>query len=433
MTRDFDLDPELERRLRNLAGGYEPETPARIRRFADDVAAGRAVEASSGALVMERVRRPALIPRPGKTALALAAVAVVVAVSVAGLVALRPNAATSSAGPQAPAQWSGLSWRDVTATAIPPSWVSGDTPMTVVYWHGTYYANPATLLWSSPDGATWHRVEGAPGAFAVAATDDLLFVVDGSCTPLSYTTDGQTWRTAGLRSGECPGVSSLAATPSAVVAVVPEKSAASPLTVSVPYRSTDGATWTKSEVPADMAAAIQVGVVGGRAGFLAQGNVPEPSSIEENNNGGYSWSGDWGFWYSRDGSSWRQTSVPDNIGTTISFVANVNPWPQLQRGSLGDWLEAHGRGYHSIDDLTWTPDRESASLSGEPLRVTSDGSRILAQTTGPTFYVSPGDGTWRHLVNAGAAVPDGGRSWVLPAGVLYVAGGHVFFGTPIQG
>jgi hypothetical protein len=205
--------------------------------------------------------------------------------------------------------------------------------------------------------------------------------------------------------------------------------------VSVPYRSSDGATWTESEVPADMATALHVGVAEGRAGFVARGLVPDPSSIQLNNHGGASWSGDTGFWYSPDGASWQRAAVPDDIGPSSSLVTNTGPGPQVQRGSLGDWLEARGHGYRSVDDLTWIPDSKPASISGESLKISSDGSRILAQATGPMFYVSLGDGTWRQLVNGGVidAMPDGGQSWVLPAGVLYVAGGHVFFGTPIQG
>jgi hypothetical protein len=438
MTRDLDLnfDPELERRLRDIARAHEPEMPVRIGRYAADIAAGRAVRAVGGDLVMQRVRRPALIPRPGKTALVLATAAVVVAVGMAGLFALRPSVPASSANPQAPDQWSGLAWRDVTARALPAGYVSGDTLLSIVRWHGTYYLNPGALLWSSPDGAKWHRVEGAPGAFAIAATDDLLFLVDGSCTPLSYTADGRTWQTADLPAAgaECPAVSSLAATPSAIVAVIPENSPASPLTVSVPYRSSDGATWTESEVPADMATALHVGVAEGRAGFLARGLVPDPSSIQLDNHGGASWSGDTGFWYSPDGSSWQQTTVPADVGPIGSYTANMNPGPLVQRGSLGDWLEASGHGYHSLDDLTWLPDSMPAAMSGGSLKITSDGTRILAQPAGPTFFVSLGDGTWQQLGSSGVdALPDGGRSWVMPAGVLYIADGRAFFGTPIQG
>jgi hypothetical protein len=436
MTRDLDLnfDPELERRLRDIARAHEPEMPVRIGRYAADIAAGRAVRAVGGDLVMQRVRRPALIPRPGKTALALATAAVVVAVSVAGLLALRPSVPASSANPQAPDQWSGLAWRDVTARALPAGYVSGDTLLSIVRWHGTYYLNPGALLWSSPDGAEWHRVEGAPGAFAIAATDDLLFLVDGSCTPLSYTADGRTWQTADLPAAgaECPAVSSLAATPAAVVAVMSEGGLAS-LGASVPYSSTDGKAWTRSAVPSDMSTVTSLGVSQGRSGFLARGIVPDPSSVDVTQ-GGFTWSGEPGFWYSPDGSSWQQTTVPADVGPIGSYTANMNPGPLVQRGSLGDWLEASGHGYHSLDDLTWLPDSMPAAMSGGSLKITSDGTRILAQPAGPTFFVSLGDGTWQQLGSSGVdALPDGGRSWVMPAGVLYIADGRAFFGTPIQG
>ena len=248
MTRDMDesLDPELEqlgRRLGSIATGQGPEMPARITRYAAQVAGERSVGIGDSDLVMQRVRRPSLLPRSGRAAFALATVAMVAAVGAASLVALRPNATTST-NPGAPAQWGGLQWRDITATAFPAVLVSGVSSSSIVYWHGAYYANPAATLWSSPDGVTWHKVQDAPGAIEMAATNDLLVLDDGGCTTaINYTTDVQNWNTAvlPLQGALCSGIASLAATPSAVVAVMEQIRPDNPLTAAVAYRSTDGA------------------------------------------------------------------------------------------------------------------------------------------------------------------------------------------------
>ena len=169
----------------------------------------------------------------------------------------------------------------------------------------------------------------------------------------------------------------------------------------------------------------------GRSGLLAEGFVRDMSTLQQTNSGWVS-SGTTGVWYSRDGASWQSSTVPDDVAQLLRV--------QAQGASLGDWFDASGadavgRGYHSLDDRTWTPDSEPAAFSRDTLKLSSDGTWILAQTPGLTFYVSAGDGTWRQLANHGdtTGMSDGGQSWVLPAGVLYVADGHVFFGTPIQG
>jgi hypothetical protein len=439
---DLNVDPELERRLRTIAS-HEPEMPARIARYAADVAAERAERTSRGDLVLERVRRPGLVPRPGRVAFALASVAVVLAVGTAGLIALRPNTAanpaanstTSSPSPEAPAVWGGLQWRDFSATAFPASGAYNATPTSVAYWHGAYYANPAATLWSSTDGARWHQVDGAPDAETIVATDDLLVLQGSGCaTALNYTTDGQTWKAAELPLGgaTCDGMLSIAATPVAVAVVVwqsPEM--VSQTITTVMYRSTDGVTWTVPEMPADMAGADAPTVMAGRSGFLADGCVRDMSTLQVGN--GYTYSScTTGVWYSSDGSSWQKSTVPDSIAQLIRV--------QVHGGSLGDWVDASGaettgKGYHSVDDVTWIADSEPATFSRQTLKLSSDGTWILAQTPGPTFYVSQGDGTWRQLVKSGDAegMPDGGQSWVMPGGVLYIAGGHVFVGTPIPG
>lgn len=444
MTRDVDerLDPELEqlgRRLGAISVGQGPEMPARITRYAAQVAGVRTVGTGDGDLVMHRVKRPALLPRPGRAAFALGAMALVVAVGAAGLVALRPNGTTSSATGSAsqgvPAQWGGLDWSDITATAFPASGAYNATPTSVAYWHGAYYANPGATLWSSADGATWHQIVGAPEAETIVATDDLLVLEGQGCaTALSYTTDGRAWKAADLPldGATCELMVSIAAAPSSVVAVVTQSPTMTSQTITTAvYRSTDGVTWMVPEMPADMASADRTTVMAGRSGLLAEGFVRDMSTLQQTNSGWVS-SGTTGVWYSRDGASWQSSTVPDDVAQLLRV--------QAQGASLGDWFDASGadavgRGYHSLDDRTWTPDSEPAAFSRDTLKLSSDGTWILAQTPGLTFYVSAGDGTWRQLANHGdtTGMSDGGQSWVLPAGVLYVADGHVFFGTPIQG
>jgi len=443
MTRDNDLDlnfdPELERRLRAIAS-VEPEMPARISRFAAGVA-GQQTVGVGDELMMQRVRRPGLLARPGRTAFALTALTLVLAVSAVGLVALRPSgrtgaateSATSSvtgtASYQVPDQWGGLEWLDVTAYAFPASWVvSGDsgTPTYVVYWHGTYYANPATILWSSPDGVRWHQVAEAPGANVIVATDDMLVLDGPGCTTaINYTTDGQTWKAADLPLSagvQCSSIDGLAATSSAVIAVMSQALPGGQF-AQVPYRSTDCVTWTVPEMPGRSDVGM-LGVTAGRAGFLAAGAVNVQPLTGAGGGQGYSF--DRGFWYSPDGLSWQTTTLPADA-PGLSTVP-------LQAGSLGDWMEAADRGYHSLDDQTWTTDSPPADFSLQSTKLSSDRSRILAQTPGPRFYVSRGDGNWRLLTSGhSTGIVDGGQSWILPNGVLYIADGHVFFGTPTQG
>jgi hypothetical protein len=314
----------------------------------------------------------------------------------------------------------------------------------VVVWNGGLLADMAGSLWSSTDGQSWHLVAGAPTLTQLLSTGTWLMgttSVDMTCPMngeaqtcstaggVSYSTDGSSWSQASVPWTGRAIVGSAAANSAAVVLVSknPLQEVNDPASAVTPYASSDGATWVKATVPADMAAATMASVTSTRAGFVVSGLVADPGGDQEvsgeNASGQFTVKGFQRYWFSADGLTWS------------SYDPGRQGWyGTVYSGSRGDTTWAPGM--HSSDGLHWTPDETNLSQDAAGMiQESSDGTEILFQGEGPVFMVGLGDGRWQRLQNGGdiGSLPRGGQSWVVPGGVIYDGGGRVYFGKAVTG
>jgi hypothetical protein len=132
-------------------------------------------------------------------------------------------------------------------------------------------------------------------------------------------------------------------------------------------------------------------------------------------------------WFSSDGVRWAGYDpwVGNSVGGALIDV---------YKGEMGDVLPMFG--LRSADGLTWSQDAaDPSSQTSGATQFSSDGDRVIAQSDGPVFTVSFGDGNWHRLANVGSigSLPRGGQSWVVPNGVIYDAGGRIYFGRALTG
>ena len=333
-------------------------------------------------------------------------------------------------------QWTGLQWRDVTATAgdffshrAPPGQYFGPfDPARIVAWSGgvAMIGGPDRSVWVSKDGLTWVKSPGSPAYAGLVGWNGMLvaggFVDDED--GLWTSSDAMTWRKAPIRFdtagcgqvGECMG---LTAGRQGIVAVTTQ---GRPVLMDpgTPYLSTDGIHWTPSPLPED---ANQVAVHAFMGGYMAGGSVPlagaPPGSFVPK------------AWRSIDGINWSVYRAARPGGTADDqwlYWGLSGPWP-IEEGPLG----AEEFGIHTKDGVTWV---EDAQFIEGGAQTASDGARIIgAQTWLSRFYLSEGDGQWRELEQGGdiGHLPVGGRAYLLPNGLLWVVGGRAFFGEALVG
>ena len=322
-------------------------------------------------------------------------------------------------------QWTGLQWRDITATAgdffshrAPPPeraiYGQGGDEETVL-WRGgiALVGGEDRSVWISKDGSTWRHAEGSPPGAGIVAWNGMLVVGgwDSSTMPGLWTSaDAATWNrvaiqfySVGCSLGVCDG---LAAGPKGILAVGTEGAGHvnDSLAPAVFYFSADGSTWTRSEPPQD---AFGVKVRSFFDGFLAYGFVPQSPDHPFDLIGR--------TWRSSDGRHWSayEPAVPAPL-TGLGPWDATKPWA-LQFGPAG---EDNGE-VRSADGLKWTIDTEFVAGA----QMLSDGARIVAaQTWLARFYLSEGDGHWREL-EAGRRHRAAARGWSrLPAGERPVVG-----------
>lgn len=361
-------------------------------------------------------------------------------VAVAGCSALAPSAG-SEPSPALPAlsatgQWTGLQWRDVTASAagffsgratlvgvFPPEF----DPAGIVAWSGgvALIGGGDRSVWTSKDGLSWSPSPGAPNYAGLISWNGML-VAGGFVNNqqgLWTSTDANVWHKAPIRfdtvgcqqGGECLG---LAAGPEGILAVTTERRI-SLMDPGTPWLSTDGVSWTPHPLPED---ANQVSVHAFQDGFIAAGSVPLAGAAPGN------------FvpraWRSVDGIRWTVYRAVRPGGTTNDqwpYWGISGPW-SIMEGSLG----ADDGGIHSTDGETWVEDSEYVPGS----QLVSDGTRIIAaQTWLSRFFLSEGDGRWRELEQGGeiGQLPSGGHVYMLPGGLLWVTKDRVFFGEALSG
>jgi hypothetical protein len=332
-------------------------------------------------------------------------------------------------------QWTGLQWRDVTATAgdffghrAPPVQNYGPyDPAKIVVCSGgvAMIGGPDRSVWTSPDGLTWTKSPRGPAYAGPIGWNGMLAAgrLGGDAGSPWASTDALTWRKAPIRFntegcqqvGECIG---LTAGPQGIIAVNTE-GRMSVMDPGTPYLSTDGVTWTPRPLPED---ANEVAVHAFMGGFIAAGSVhlagsPAGSFVPR-------------VWRSPDGINWTayRASRPGVANDQWPYWGLSGSWPIVE-GPLGaedDWI-------HTTDGVTWTEDTEFVEGGAQ---MVSDGARIIgAQTWLSRFYLSEGDGRWRELEQGGdiGRLPAGGYAFLLPNGLIWVAGERVFFGRALAG
>ena len=370
------------------------------------------------------------------------AVGLVVATLLVGVAGC--SASATSKGPilspavptdSATGQWTGLEWRDVTASAggffshrapVVGSALGYD-PAGIVVWNGgvAMIGGSDRSVWTSKDGLSWSPSPGAPKYAGLIGWNGMLVAggfVDHE-PGLWTSTDANVWHKAPIRFdtagceqvGECIG---LTAGPRGILAVTTE-GRISLMDPGTPWLSTDGVTWTPHPLPEDT---DQVSVHAFRDGFIAAGSVPlagaAPGTFVPK------------AWRSPDGVRWSAyRAVRPGVTTDDRwpYWGLSGPW-NIMEGLLG----ADDGGIHSTDGETWEAD--TAYFPGS--RLVSDGTRIIAaQTWLSRFFLSEGDGHWRELEQGGdiAQLPPGGQTYILPRGLLWVTKDRVFYGEALSG
>jgi hypothetical protein len=364
--------------------------------------------------------------------------------SVALLVVAAGCAATSASPSPSPApspvppthsgggQWTGLQWREVTAVAgeffshrEPPYGQTQCDPAEIVVWSGglAMIGGDDRSVWVSKDGLRWIPSPGSPQYAGLISWNGMLIAggfADGG-DGLWTSTDASIWHQAPIpfdfngcqQSGVCYG---LAVGRPGIMAVT-IKGGPEVIDPGIPYLSTDGVTWNPAPLPDE---ATDVRVERFFDGFIAFGGVASSPSDPFTRIGR--------SWVSGDGLHWSRyvPAVPTPLDGLGPWDA-VTPW-DLQAGPAG-WDNGEVR---STDGLTWTLD----TMYFPGAQWLSDGDRIVAaQTWLARFYLSEGDGTWVELEQGGdiGQLPAGGRAYLLPDGLLWVAGERVFFGEALSG
>jgi hypothetical protein len=218
----------------------------------------------------------------------------------------------------------------------------------------------------------------------------------------------------------------MAAVPGRVVVVSTSNLNSMPSGPSSLYVTADAKTWRKATLPADLAGASAVNVFAFGGRFLADGLILDPNgnrTYVDQNNVSTTWSEH--AWISDDGLVWTQYSpvMPAGVGSD---------WFGMQAGRRG-----MGNGWiYTTDGATWLVDTAMLPSLHQDTEMASDGTRIIMATDwGAGFYVGEGDGRWQKLAQGGnvGSLPGGGQLLLLPDGVLWSVGGHVYFGQALSG
>ncbi|MGE5156226.1 MAG: DUF4232 domain-containing protein [Betaproteobacteria bacterium] len=307
------------------------------------------------------------------------------------------SAAPQSATPATRA----LGWTLVMRTGSGASLLQdGDTVAGALSFSGGYLLagnagnGQNAVIWQSPDGVTWHRIESAPD-FASSQLRALVPVPDGvlalgtsssldplcpggegtTCNPVNpirlwISSDGSSWQRLPDSATAVFGRAQLgpvAAGPGGVVLFgwhmpVDSNLAAEP----VEWTSHDGRTWQEqSQFATAFPLGVVEGLVAGRDGFSAVGRNTGLGSPHAPGTA----------WFSPDGRTWTAARVPSSTDDQTSVLAGDAG--MLAAGSIGSgrvlWASPDGRSWTSVDPAS-VP--FAASDTG-PLLV-SDGAEIIA-------------------------------------------------------
>jgi hypothetical protein len=462
---NYEEDLDLATRLRRISAEPEPDAPSTIYGFLDRVAVSGPVGAPDVRRGFLRLSIRRSQPRSFTRLAAVVGVAAVLVVALSGTLLLTiAHRSSVTATPRYPDLWSALEWQDITATGFPPASSPGGgstADLSIVTWRGAAYANKGSdgSLWSSTDGIGWQKIASAPALDKLLATPDVLLgqstaeapcqlpdssgVVQPSTCQLSSVVwnsrDGLTWNRSSLEIPAGDAITSWAAIGSTVVVLAgasdygtgdPAKQ------TSLAYVSTGGSIWHESAMPDDMSGAINCGVVSTRAGFVVSGVVVDPAGpvqISGSNvsMGSFEIHGYQRSWASADGLNWSVYQGSAAGTSVVSFGLGSE-----YAGSRGDVMPDIG---YSTDGTHWLRDSDGpfsalGQVTGQ-LSFSSNGSQVVACGDGPSCLVTLGDGRWQALQNGGtvSSLPRQGQGWVIEGGVLWDAGGRLYFGRAVTG
>lgn len=445
MSYDEELTLDLERRLRRISAAPEPNAPRHVFDYLHKVAV-RGAEPAREPIRIGRFVRPRGRVQTARALVGVAAV-LIVALAAGTLLSLAGLGRQAAASPQYSDLWSALEWHDITATAFPAesSSVTGSfaSARNFASFEGAAYVQYELddVVWRSTDGQHWSEISTPAPFLDLVATSDVLIgtSLDRSACPDASSSDCATWRFWATEDGttwtETTPSDLLSHDDAAHMSVVSRNKALF-VGLQMPSAGSDvartsghslvtsnGVDWQQASLPTEIATAEFLFIQGTRAGFIATGFVANPLGSEEvvtiDASGQHTVKGDNATWFSPDGVSWSAYTLDP---ASVSQVAS---------GSLGD---AMAGGYHSSDGFHWSSDQPRPP-DGWQGRLSSNGAEIVAASDGPVFKVSLGDGRWQTLVNSGdvGSLPKGGEAWAVPGGVVYDAGGHVYFGRALSG
>ena len=453
----YEEDFELAAHLRRVAAEPQPAVPSGVYTYVERVAGG---ETADPAAKWPRKSRGVLrFHTRSRVAAAVGIAATLVLGLTATLLLTVGHWGSPVATPEYADLWSALEWHDITATAF----TSTSTPeglgsgLTAAIWRGVTYVDTGMsgTLWSSANGMNWRQVSGAPALNIVLATPDYMVgqssvespcvVPDQSGTPqpatcrassaVWYSDDGSAWRRSSLQLPSGDSITSWAAVGSAVVVVASEMDYGyldQSKVTDVAYVTTDGANWKAIQPPAETAGAVNCSVTATRAGFVFAGAVLDPSGPEvisgSNQLGSFSIHGYMKSWVSPDGATWSVYHPTYAAGQRSDLTGGLS---QVLHGSLGDVVPMFA---NSLDGTNWSFGSEPLLSLGQA-SFSSNGSQVIISGDGPVFLVTLGDGRWQQLQSGGdvSSLPRQGQSLAIPGGVLYDAGGHVYFGRALTG
>jgi hypothetical protein len=286
-------------------------------------------------------------------------------------------------------------------------------------------APPTSLIWRSTDGVTWTLVDSPTW---MAAWDPAV------AQSVSSYPDG--WDPA---QHDLPlGVVDVASGPDGLVAIGNSLPFGADAMVPIILHSTDGETWTSSELPAGSDSALLNAVAEHDGRYVITGATGvwiDPATARP------------AAWYSDDGITWTRASVGDggigqSIGTEFGPLYVGADGLLTCRGNremtaggwryMMEWLSTDGSSWRPAPDLDQNPGCTSAAADGT--RIVSLGPRAVPPPPWPgtTAAATSADGeTWQSMTLSETIGDMLERFWVVPDGVIYAGVQSFWFGTAV--
>ena len=318
--------------------------------------------------------------------------------------------------------------------------VSGNPqPGSVVAWSGGYLALESVVgtqngiqaqAWVSRDGRSWRRLpDGTFGnviSIVAASTSDGIVVLatapDGTGEAWR-STDGLTWTSSPAPAQRRIDTGYVAGGAGGVVVAVESQPASI-------ERSTDGASWQTISMPTGDNVQV-TGVAAFGAGFVAVGHefsVPDAPVA----------------WWSPDGVTWNPAQVPQHPGEKFLEVhaaagglVAMSETIDYVPGSATFWTSADGKSWQIGQDPlgTWQQGEGAGNPNGF---FVGDGTRLLgygitADNQPTEYWISLNATDWTQLTLTGdtsAATTGQVTPFLMRDGILFAGDGGAWFGGP---